>query len=466
MAALALALAARAGAAPPAASQDLPLPGDGFAWERVGDVPIDVFDLAFGPDGTLWATADDGPHRLDLAGGFPGVWIRLKQSGAFSGAILPLGRDEQGRDTLIATGGSRTRRSTDGGLSWTEVYDAGWEGLYEVPAGLPRAGRVLTGDDQAIGYSDDRGATFTDAVVPPAGSGPSGAYDFVALPPGSAYAGRVVASGNYGASLSDDGGATFRESALWGITINGERLGVVDRPGDGGTGGDSYRVLMGGHVSAQADVRVWRSDDGGETWEPDGGIRLPEGPPEGVGGGAKAVLSLGGPSAFVVLGRGTVYRTDDAGETWEAVGRAPDINDAIHLEAAALGSDGRLYVGLHEAGLARAWVWRTAEVVTASEPSVEPPAEEPLRVAVQPNPAHDSATVMLTLREPSEVEAVLYDGLGRRVAVLASGAFGAGRHALALDGSALPAGVYVVHLAVRTGSGGSAVAVRRITLMR
>ena len=56
---------------------DLPLPGEGFTWERVGDRPIDAEDLAFGPDGTLWAAAN-GPHRLDLTDGFPGRWVLLR----------------------------------------------------------------------------------------------------------------------------------------------------------------------------------------------------------------------------------------------------------------------------------------------------------------------------------------------------------------------------------------------------
>jgi hypothetical protein len=84
----------------------------------------------------------------------------------------------------------------------------------------------------------------------------------------------------------------------------------------------------------------------------------------------------------------------------------------------------------------------------------------------RPNPAASSASVPFELAEEAQVEAVLYDGLGRRVAVLASGAFRAGRHALALDGTALPAGVYVVHVTARSGAGAPVVAVRRITLTR
>ncbi|HLT46717.1 MAG TPA: hypothetical protein VK002_05760, partial [Rubricoccaceae bacterium] len=80
--ALTLALAAGVGAAPSAAQVELPRdpapqaglsargglpePGDGFDWERVGDVGIDVFDLAFSGDGTLWANGSVGMYYLDL----------------------------------------------------------------------------------------------------------------------------------------------------------------------------------------------------------------------------------------------------------------------------------------------------------------------------------------------------------------------------------------------------------------
>jgi photosystem II stability/assembly factor-like uncharacterized protein len=396
LAAFALALMAGAGAAavlsPPVRAQGLPAPGDGFTWERVGDVPIDVFDLAFGRDSTLWATGDDGPYRLDLSGGPPGVWVLLRDFPVAEG-ILPLGCD-----TLV-TGGGRTYRSTDGGGTWAQVYGRGRYGLYEVPAGYPFTGRVLTGDYDAIAYSTDRAASFTAAVVPAIGVNPSGADGFAAFPPGSAHPGRVLAAGRWGVTVSDDGGATFRESALWGSEYYGEAIAVVERPGGG------VAAVMAGYLSAQPDYRVWRSDDDGETWAPEGGHRLPEGPPFGVGGGAKAVLPLGGSSALVVLGRGTVYRTDDAGVTWEAVGRAPEIDESIFLAAAALGLDGRLYVGLAQGGIERGWVWRTNEVLTAAVTTQAEPVDPPVVIG----PSGGSFQFRVTLRnqtsQPQSIEA-------------------------------------------------------------
>ncbi|HLT48541.1 MAG TPA: sialidase family protein, partial [Rubricoccaceae bacterium] len=275
--ALALALAAGAGATLPLAApaaQDLPLPGEGFTWERVGDVGIEADDLAFDDDGTLWAAGIAGPYRLDLTDGFPGRWVRLKDI-AIDAAILPLGTD-----TLVGTTGASTYRSLDGGYTWEEVYDgAGDHGLYEVPEGYPFAGRVLSGASQEIAYSADRAASFTQAVVPGQGGAEvAGAADFVSLPPGSSHPGRILAAGRWGVTVSDDGGATFQEGGLYRfLYYNGERLGVVERPGGG------YRVIAGGWINMQPYERVWVSEDGGATWGPDSaGIRLPEGPPYGV----------------------------------------------------------------------------------------------------------------------------------------------------------------------------------------
>src|SRR5690606_3894462 len=106
----------------------------------------------------------------------------------------------------------------------------------------------------------------------------------------------------------------------------------------------------------------------------------------------------------------------------------------------------------------------SAPAATASA-GAETPAALLRMEAARPNPAAATATVPLALTAAADVEAARDDGVGRRVAVLASGRYGAGAHALVLVGSALPAGVYVVHVTARGGSG-TATAVRRITLAR
>ncbi len=82
-------------------------------------------------------------------------------------------------------------------------------------------------------------------------------------------------------------------------------------------------------------------------------------------------------------------------------------------------------------------------------------------LSVSPNPFRGAATVMISLGSPSPVEAVVYDVLGRTVAVLADGHFEAGRHAVVFDGAQLPAGTYVVRLVA-----GGEVLTRRVTVLR
>ncbi len=82
--------------------------------------------------------------------------------------------------------------------------------------------------------------------------------------------------------------------------------------------------------------------------------------------------------------------------------------------------------------------------------------------APYPNPSAGSVTVPLTLGRAAEARVVVFDMLGRRVAVLAEGLLGAGRHALTLEAAGLPAGVYLV----RADAEGEPPATARITLIR
>ena len=69
-----------------------------------------------------------------------------------------------------------------------------------------------------------------------------------------------------------------------------------------------------------------------------------------------------------------------------------------------------------------------------------------LTLTSYPNPMRDQGTVEYELPASSEVQLVVYDLLGRRVATLAQGTKKAGRHAVKLDASRLTSGVYFVRL--------------------
>jgi flagellar hook assembly protein FlgD len=62
--------------------------------------------------------------------------------------------------------------------------------------------------------------------------------------------------------------------------------------------------------------------------------------------------------------------------------------------------------------------------------------------AVRPNPARERAELVFSLAKSADVRVELYDGAGRLVREIASGARVAGEHRLMVDVSALSAGVY------------------------
>lgn len=97
---------------------------------------------------------------------------------------------------------------------------------------------------------------------------------------------------------------------------------------------------------------------------------------------------------------------------------------------------------------------------TASAPTPTAPASVALS-APRPNPASVQVAVTLTTRALGPVDVAVFDALGRRVAVLHDGPLAPGAHALSLDASRLPAGVYLVRAAGESGT-----ASRTVTVVR
>jgi hypothetical protein len=146
-----------------------------------------------------------------------------------------------------------------------------------------------------------------------------------------------------------------------------------------------------------------------------------------------------------------VYRSLDGGLTWPLVGRVPRdttvVGGAQRAKAALVGADGSLYVATTQNGLRREWVYRTVEGVTVAAEPLAPDVPEELALSVWPNPSRGGASVAFTLAVPGAVRVSVFDVLGREVTVLVDAARAAGRHTVAFDGRALPAGVYVVRVA-------------------
>jgi hypothetical protein len=130
------------------------------------------------------------------------------------------------------------------------------------------------------------------------------------------------------------------------------------------------------------------------------------------------------------------------------------------LGGAVIASDGFPVVkegaAARGAGEAAEWSWsEEAAAASATLPDGYALSEG------SPNPFGAQTRLTLALSEGQVVRVEVYDGLGRRVAVLYDGEVEAGAHALTFDGSSLPAGAYVVRA---TGEAFSVA--RRVTLVR
>ncbi|WP_412060763.1 immunoglobulin-like domain-containing protein [Rubrivirga sp. IMCC45206] len=101
----------------------------------------------------------------------------------------------------------------------------------------------------------------------------------------------------------------------------------------------------------------------------------------------------------------------------------------------------------------------TAAAPIASSSSALP--GELALAAPYPNPARGQATVAFDVPETAPVRVVVYDVVGREVAVLADGPQEPGTHRATVHGADLPSGVYIVRM-----TSGSFVATQRLTVVR
>lgn len=109
--------------------------------------------------------------------------------------------------------------------------------------------------------------------------------------------------------------------------------------------------------------------------------------------------------------------------------------------------------------------WAVSDVAAEDAAPAAATAELPREVALEaayPNPFVLATTLAFRLPAADRATLEVFDVLGRRVAVLAEGAFDAGRHTAAFDGSGLPSGAYLVRLVTASGT----VRTQRITLLQ
>ena len=476
--ALAAALCVWTGAA---LGQTFPGPGEGaFTWERLGDVPVNPAALAWTPQGRLVANGSFATYNvLNALAGQAGIWERYDAPQSYSPGLIVLS------DGTVLIGQRTIDRSTNGGLTWVRTCDSSVDGCVgpdtfpsfrELPAGHPHAGRVISGTRL---YSDDRGATWTQAGYTGPQADPPDIADVAVLPSGRLLA----ASDGWGLLSSDDGGASWTAHPTLYAPYRYATYAVTPfaTPGSVQSGAPSCGLadtsLCEGAVAIGTDAtdaynRVWLTSDGGRTWrQGEPLVQLYDGVSQFVVAGLfdlglDAATGLG--RAVAVLGRGFVFATRDGGQTWAVVARAPVAgtgSESKVVHSAVLGLDGRLYAAVvNNNSFEPEWVYRTVEPVTAAFPvagEAPPAAPSALGVSVRPNPAGGRVEVVVSLAAAGAVRVVVLDALGREVAVVLAGEASAGERVVGVDTSAWPAGVYVVR-----ATAGAQVATARLVVAR
>lgn len=466
----------------------------GTTWEAAFtgiDNPY-VLALAADADGQVFA----GTH---LAGSFVGGFYRTQDGGttwehvgrdATTATVQALTIDSAG--TIFAgTRGGGAFRSTDGGATWQAInegltystvtalatsatgavfvaaYGAGvflqqqdeeaWaplnDGLAHVGVSalaVGAEGHLHAGLDFFGAYrSTDAGTTWT-----PAAFNNLSVYVLAVDPRGTLWAGTDLNDfGSPGLWSSADGGATYTPALPASV----------------------YAVAFSdqGPYYARSLDHLYRSADGGTTWDNLGALPVPSvfasnaslayhpagivlaGTPEGIyrrfegadttwaalGLAEHAVADLlTTPDGIIYAATSAgVFHSSDSGTTW---GQAQEGLPASGVLVLALDADGHLLAGTDGYGVYRS----IAPVYVGREDPGGQLSDRPSLLPNYPNPFEHTTTLAFRIPSATRVRLALYDLLGRRVAVLADGPMAAGTHRLPFDAGSLPAGLYVYRL--------------------
>jgi Secretion system C-terminal sorting domain len=364
-----------------------------------------------------------------------------------SGTVLLGASGSGGQQTNVEATGLFT--SADAGLTWTPIEKSAFDSLavhtVQAISESPADGVIfISADDGNIFISQDSGVSWVFNGRLPGGSSQT-PWSILAHPTiaGTAYAGTP----GYGVFVTTDHGG------LWQPFTDNATLVVPWSPADPWTsvGGGNYvfdlemNPANDNQMYAATAKGVWRFNDVTSvagTWTrmaaPDSSITLenlttinlhPE------------VRSLAFNNAGTTLymaswGFGVLTTTDFTGTpTPTQIGLR-----GSQVSVVAVSPSGTLFAGdatgIHQIG-------------AASATDVNLGADVPESFALSqnyPNPFNPTTSISFDLPAQTNVTLNVFDVLGRRVAQLANGVFGAGAHAVTMDASGLQSGLYIYRL--------------------
>ncbi len=249
----------------------------------------------------------------------------------FSAAVRVLAVDPTDSAVVYAGAPDGLFRSVDGGLSWTRVYTVGSVAAVVSPTLLYAGGQIAPADAGCYtGYwgvarSEDGGLTWRMTFV-----GCVASLTIVAVhpqDPNIIYVGGSYVEGKFPLLLqSSDGGQTWTSLPL-GMLASVAIYGLVLDP------------TRPDHLFASDHFGVWRSTDGGDTWQ-----RLDTPPRKLPAEPHRLAVDSNGTTYAVsayTSSEPPLYRSDDGGESWwVSLARLPGYVDVLVTDPA---HPGRLY---------------------------------------------------------------------------------------------------------------------------
>jgi photosystem II stability/assembly factor-like uncharacterized protein len=332
-------------------------------------------------------------------------------------------------------------RSTTGGTNWQNISpdgagpeDVAFNGPFEIAPSEPS---ILYAGAQSLFRSDDRGSNWENVSGGPV-AGPDIVLN-IAVSPSDAD---LVYVSTYPfasttARLFRLNAATGAKTEMTGLP-NRMCMDIAIHPTDN----NKVYAVFGGFNTEH----VYRTADGGATWEAVDHGDLPDVPTNTV------FIDPNIPDHVYIGNDLGVWFSPDAGESWELYsGDAPKSLLVMHLSHSPV--DNKLRVTTYGLG-----VWQTdlAPVVSAPEPQA-------LTVRIQtvrPNPVVASARIAFTLERGEELTLSVLDAAGRTVVAPRRERLAAGAHERTLDLGALPAGWYGIVLETKNGRVAKAVVKR------